>query len=336
MPEIQIARWRENKLFCYSITYDDGWVETLGFAWRLHRQYHIPGHVDVLPGMLGRLTGDMAAGFLQSLWNLQKYVGREHLHALRRDGWTVGCQFPPAAGDARDGRVQVLADLRHALETAVDCPVRCLAFYDATSAPDWADAAGRAGFEWLFTLHDALNDPDDASPIVKRSPLYHCGALPNHLANDPYRLLALARDRGAWVADVVRLVDRFPRDATRDCTPAELQARFEAVHAIGGGEVWVDTPATIADYRAVRANARIDDVVCSAAQIAFSLALSNSRATVPSLTLVCMLDDGWRSPRARTDRGESTALRHIGDGSHWLYECPAIDGIRVTITEALS
>ena len=90
MPDICLAAWKENKRFAYSITYDEGFVETLGFAWRLHRQYGIPGHINVYPERLGELTGDMSDGFLQSLWNLQKFAEPGHLQFLLHEGWTVG------------------------------------------------------------------------------------------------------------------------------------------------------------------------------------------------------------------------------------------------------
>ena len=336
MAEIGIARWKGNKRFCYSITYDDGLAETLGFAWRLHRQYNIPGHINVSPTMLGKLTGDMSAGFLQSLWNLQKFAAPEHLQFLQSEGWTVGCQFPidSANSVAPHKRVEYLEEQRRALEGAIGSPVRCLAFQDATSAPDWQDAACRAGFDWLLTLHDALNDPDDAATIIKRSPLYHLGAAPNHLANDPYRLLALARDRSAWVVDVVRLVDRFPRDPTRDCTPAELAARFKALEKIGAQDVWIATPETIADYRARRLASHIKDVSVSPQQVAFTLASSRSFSIPVSLTLIFRPDSEWRAPQAQTSDHMPIALRRSGDGALWIFECPAVDGIRVTITEA--
>jgi hypothetical protein len=257
MPDIRLANWKGNKRFAYSITYDEGLVETLGFAWRLHRQYDIPGHINVYPERLGKLTGDMSAGFLQSLWNLQKFAEPEHLQFLLRQGWSVGLQHRL---DNPNMSVEYLVQQRAALETAIDCPVRCLAFNDATSATKLCDVAEQAGFQWQFTMYDALNDVDDSSSIIKRAPLYHLGPTPNHLANDPYRLLALARDRGAWVVDVVRLVDRYPQDSTRDCTPAELEARFKAVRKIGGEDVWVATPEEIAEYRARRLQTRIQEL----------------------------------------------------------------------------
>jgi hypothetical protein len=145
-----------------------------------------------------------------------------------------------------------LTQQRLKLENAIGHSVQSLAFGDATSATKLRDVAVQAGFKWQFTLYDALNDADDSSSVIKRAPLYHLGPTPNHLANDPYRLLALARDRGAWVVDVVRLVDRYPQDSTRDCTPAELEARFKAVRKIGGDEVWLASPEEIAEYRAQR------------------------------------------------------------------------------------
>ncbi len=327
MPNIRIAPWKENKRFAYSITYDEGLVETLGFAWRLHRQYGIPGQINVYPEMLGKLTGDLSAGFLQSLWNLQKFAEPEHLQFLLREGWRVGCQ---SKLDNPNAPAESLIQQRLELENAIGHPVRCLAFNDATSATKWRDVAEQAGFAWQFTLHDALNDADDSSTVIKRAPLYHLGPTPNHLANDPYRLLALVRDRGAWVVDVVRLVDRYPQDPTRDCTPAELEKRFQAVRKIGAENIWVAPPEIIADYRALRLRTRFADIAITREQVAFTLAVSGARALQP-LTWLCDLDPVWRAPHALMSDGNAIPLQRTADNAAWMFDCPPADQARITM-----
>lgn len=327
MPDIRIATWKAHKRFAYSITYDEGLVETLGFAWRLHRQFGIPGQIHVYPEMLGKLTGDGSAGFLQSLWNLQKFAEPEHLQFLLREGWRVGCQFklenPPAS--ARD-----LAQHRRELENALGSPVQCLAFNDATAAAKWRAVAEQAGFAWQFTLYDALNDANDSSAVIKRAPLYHQGPTPNHLATDPYRLLALARDRGAWVVDVVRLVDRYPQDSTRDCTPTELEKRFQAVRKIGAENIWIAPPEIIAGYRALRLQTRITDMTATQDRVTWTLAVSGAHLPQP-LTWVCDLGPAWRAPHARVNDDASIALQRTADNAAWQFDCPPADQARITI-----
>jgi hypothetical protein len=338
MPEtnspVRIAPWKDNKRFAYSVTYDEGLVEILGFAWRLHRDHGIPGHISAVPSLLGKLEGDMSAGFLQSLWNLRKFAEPEHLQFLVSQGWTVGCQFAPGkdGGTVRGGPAGFLQEQRALLEAAVGCPVRSLAFADATYAAIWQEAAVEAGFDWLFTLFDALNAPDDPARIVRRSPLYHRGPLPNRLANDPYRLLALARDRGAWVVDVVRLVDRYIQDSSRDCTPAELEARFNAVHTIGQGNVWLASPVAVADYRFLRWSSRLEDILIGPRHLDLTLRVSRADQSSSSLTLVVQANPAWRSPQAQFNTGAQAELK-CAAGEDWLLDCPAIDGLKITIVD---
>ena len=36
---VRIAPWKDGNRFAYSITYDEGLIETAGFAWLIHREY---------------------------------------------------------------------------------------------------------------------------------------------------------------------------------------------------------------------------------------------------------------------------------------------------------
>jgi len=226
---VQIAQWKDDKRFAYSITYDEGLVETLGFARRIHHRYGIPGHINAFPEMLGKLVGDTSAGFLQSLWNLQKYADPEHLQFMISEGWSIGCQISSSGDDNQAPTAVSLLEMRLSLEAAIGCSVRSSAFSDYKYCEIAQDAAQEAGFHWLYTLYDSLNTTNEDVSIIKRSPLYHQSPVPLQLGNDPFRLLALGRDQGGWVVDVVRRVDLHPLDASRDCTPSELEARFKAL-----------------------------------------------------------------------------------------------------------
>jgi hypothetical protein len=329
---VRIAPWKNGKRFAYSITYDEGRVEILGFAWRIHRDYRIPGHVNVFPRMLGKLLGDTSAGFLQSLWNLQKYAEPEHLRFLIGEGWSIGCQF--SVNDNQSHTAYSLRRMRLCLAEAISCPVRSLAFGDATSWKTCRNLAQEAGFRWLFTIYDDLNPADEDSGVINRSPLYHRGPKPRRLANDPYRLLALGQDRGGWIVDMVRLVDRYPLDPTRDCTPAELEARFKAVHKIGAGRVWIASPEAVAGYRALRLSTQIQNCVATSQKITYTLAL-NASDHLPvegELTFVAHLRSAWESPRAIVG-GSIVQLEPGSEPGSWLFTHRVIDGLQVAITD---
>ncbi len=196
-PTIEIAPWLDDRRFAYSITYDEGLVEILGFAWRLQRDFGIPGHINAFGDRLGRLEGDTSAGFLQSLWNLRKYAEAGQLHDLHAEGWSLGCQYDGGPGTTQDAAT--LSADRQALEDCLGCEVASLAFTDGTTWQANAAAARAAGYRWLMPLYDDLNPAGLADDVIRRSPLYHRGPAPNRLANDPYRLLA-RRSRYAWLA----------------------------------------------------------------------------------------------------------------------------------------
>jgi hypothetical protein len=328
---VTVSLWKDGKRFAYSITYDEGLIETAGFAWLIHTDYGIPGHINVFPEMLGKLVGDSSAGFLQSLWNLRKYAEPEQLQFLLSKEWTVGCQF---SSEKKEHTADSLLQARLSLEKAVTSSVRTLAFDDFKACEANQHPAQEADFRWLFTLYDDLNAANENTHIIKRSPLYHRGPAPIRLANDPYRLLALARDQSGWVVDVVRLVDRYPLDPARDCTPAELETRFKAVRRIGEGGVWTASPETVAGYRALRLSTEIQDTISTPQQITYKLAVTNQDdpSTSGELTFVANLDSSWKSPVVTVGK-EAVPLEPGPDPGTWVFTHQVTDGLQVQVVD---
>lgn len=311
-PALEIAPWPDDRRFAYSITYDEGLVETLGFAWRLQRDYGFPGHINVFGSRLGRLEGDTSAGFLQSLWNLRKYAEAEQLAALLAEGWSLGCQYDEAPG-SRD--VAALAAARQTLADALGCAVNSLACAAGTSWQDAADAARSAGFRWLMPVYDDLNPANDVDDVIRRSPLYHLGPAPNRLAADPYRLLAQAADTRGWQVDVVRLVDRYPVDPARDCTPAELERRFRAVREIGAGRAWLADPETVAAYRTGRAATQVLPETAGRTEASWAV---RAAPGPDALTFLVTLDPRWQTPRANVG-STPVDLQPAGEPGRWCF-----------------
>jgi hypothetical protein len=329
VPAVEVAPWLDDRRFAYSITYDEGLVEILGFAWRLHRDFGFPGHINAFPGRLGRLEGDASAGFLQSLWNLRKYAEAGQLRDLHAEGWSAGCQYGGGSGTVAD--TATLTAERQELSERLECDVTFLAF---EAGPSWqanAEAAREAGYRWLMPVYDDLNPAGESGAVIRRSPLYHRGPAPNRLANDPYRLLARAADERGWQVDVVRLVDRYPADAARDCTPAELERRFRAVQEIGEGSVWLANPETVAAYRAGRAATRLEPAPAEQTGAAWIVRGTPSPVT---LTFLVTLDPRWRSPRAGVD-GTPVDLRPHPDGGRgcWMVNAQVQAGQRLRVAQ---
>jgi hypothetical protein len=337
MPEpvsnVSIANWKYGKHFAYSITYDEGLIETIGFAWRIHREYAIPGHINVFPHMLGKLVGDTSAGFLQSLWNLQKYAEAPQLQFLLGDGWSIGCQF---SSDALEPSVDSLSRTRLEAEELLGIRIHTLAFSDFKTCQAHRAVGRQAGFRWLLACYDDLNACDEPTDIIKRSPLYHRGPAPVRFAFDPYRLLALGRDRGGWVVDVVRLVDRYPSDPARDCTPTELARRFQAVREIGADRAWAAPPEAVAAYRDLRRSTRIQAYVAGDQAISYRLSVADQmsyRGEDPAwneLTFVVCVDPGWGAPRPMLGN-EAVPVQAGSQPGTWLFTHRVADGVQVRI-----
>ncbi len=325
MPlKIEIAPWLDDRRFAYSITYDEGLVEILGFAWRLQRDFGIPGHINAFGSRLGRLEGDSSAGFLQSLWNLRKYAEAGQLRDLHAEDWSLGCQYGGEWVTAQDAAA--LAADRQELEDCLGCEVISLAFADGTTWQANAAAARAAGYRWLMPLYDDLNPAGLADDVIRRSPLYHRGPAPSRLANDPYRLLARAADTRGWQVDVVRLVDRYPVDPARDCTPAELERRFRAVREIGAGMVWLANPETVAAYRAGRAATRLEPEIAGCTEAAWAV-----RTAAPTvLTFLVTLDPWWRAPRASVGT-DAVDLQPAGEPGRWRFSAQVSTGQRLRV-----
>jgi hypothetical protein len=272
--------------------------------------------------MLGKLVGDTSAGFLQSLWNLQKYAEPEQLQFLLREGWTIGCQFHS------DGRDTVRLDLEKMLAS----PIRSLAFPDFRTCQANQKVAQQAGFRWLLACYDDLNARDEHSHIVKRSPLYHRGPAPVRFAYDPYRLLASGWDRGGWVVDVVRLVDRYPLDPARDCTPAELERRFKAVREIGGDQVWTASPEAVAAYRALRLSTQVRGYTRTDRELSYTLTVTDRDVFRPWDELTFVADPGtsWGVPRLMV--GDTALPLQPGlEPGTWLFTHQVADGLQVRL-----
>ena len=329
-PTIEIAPWLDDRRFAYSITYDEGLVEILGFAWRLQRDFGIPGHINAFGSRLGWLEGDTSAGFLQSLWNLRKYAEAGQLRDLHAEGWSLGCQY----GGGQGGQdAAVLAADRQGLEDCLGSEVASLAFADGTTWQANAEAARAAGYRWLMPVYDDLNPADQADDVIRRSPLYHRGPAPNRLANDPYRLLARAADTRGWQVDVVRLVDRYPTNPIRDCTPAELEHRFRAVREIGAGSVWLANPETVAAYRAGRTAIRLEPVMAGRTEAAWTVRQAAGRkAASTALTFLVTLDPQWQAPRAYVG-AVPVALQPAGETGRWRFTAQTVTGQRLRVVQ---
>ena len=53
--KIIVCNWKYGKDWVYSITYDEGLVDLHKFAIPMHKEFGIPGHVEMVAGQLGEI-----------------------------------------------------------------------------------------------------------------------------------------------------------------------------------------------------------------------------------------------------------------------------------------
>jgi len=80
-----ICDWLDDKSFAYSIAYDEAFIECITEALPIHKDFHFPGHVNVVVGQIGAPRNC----FLSSL-NGHWHMGLEHIRMLMDEGWGVG------------------------------------------------------------------------------------------------------------------------------------------------------------------------------------------------------------------------------------------------------
>ena len=127
----------------------------------------------------------------------------------------------------------------------------------------------------------------------------------------------------------MRLVDRYPADAARDCTPAELERRFSAVMEIGAGNAWLTNPEAAASYRAGRRTTRLEAEPPGLCELAWKVCAAPFAVT---LTYVLTLKPEWRAPRAFVAGRQIDLRRHVaGRPDQWLMNAELSQGQRVRV-----
>lgn len=81
-PGVSICRWLNDAPFAYSMTYDEGTVDTMANALPVHEQFGFPGHVDVVAGQLGERRHALSSSL-----NDYMHMSAEQLKELLQRGW---------------------------------------------------------------------------------------------------------------------------------------------------------------------------------------------------------------------------------------------------------
>ncbi|MBU0714896.1 MAG: polysaccharide deacetylase family protein [Verrucomicrobia bacterium] len=259
-------KWKNNKKWVYSITYDEGCELLLKHALPVHRRYGIPGHVALVASQVGvprNVPGSSLDGMM--------ILSREELTMLAREGWGVSCHGMTHAGINADNARYEVVEARRVLEQTLQRPVPLFCVpNNNNSYPAALAVAAEAGYTAIMTITDMVNLPtgmkrvhpfaaNPADPLADKrvSELLNLGRVPLHTEYpppfyskfDPYKRIHQAIDAGGWIIDYCHCPT--PGKAIhpwKDCTLEQLEERFATVCRIGGNDVWLAEPNEVVEY----------------------------------------------------------------------------------------
>lgn len=225
----------------------------------VHQEFDIPGHVDVVPGQLGR----QRTAWRSSL-NDYVHMSADELRFLIDRGWGVGNHswshyvYPTQAG--LDLYREVVWS-KYRLEDMIDHPVRIFTIpNDTHNYPPVIDlvkkhylacayiegAPNREGFD-LYKIGNFMV----AAGHIRPRPGW-----PTELLTENLSLPFLS---GSWLYETSHLVMWNVPQAHKCSTPESLTSRFEKLKEISDGRMWAATPDDVIDYVLMRRNLEIGD-----------------------------------------------------------------------------
>ncbi len=253
-PTVTTCTWPGDAPFAYSMTYDEGTVDTLANALPVHEKFGFPGHVDVVAGQLGKKRRAYGSSL-----NNYVHMGVEELRFLLDKGWGVGnhswSHYVHPVQPGLDLWREVVWS-KYRLEDALDHPVR------------------------IFTIPNDKHNYEPVLPLVRRHYLacaYIDGG-PNRADFDLYKIgnfmvasgtIAAAYDwkkelltenlaadflDGCWLYETSHLVMWDVPQPHKCITPEDLTKRFAKLVEVSGGALWAATPDDVVDYVLLRRN----------------------------------------------------------------------------------
>jgi peptidoglycan/xylan/chitin deacetylase (PgdA/CDA1 family) len=269
-PRVEVAPWKHDAPFVYSITYDEATLDVLVNVYPLHQEYGIPGHVCAVSGYLGseRLRRGTS---MRDVFHLSAV----QLRFLMARGWTVSSHshsHPPTNQEGLDLDLEVRVS-REELEAALGAPVRLFTHWnDLRLRERILPLARQAGYLGALSIGYPLNPPEFDAWDIGRGTLGRDleGWLQEPLAT-VYRhtrdafpgQLTRAATQGRWLVDLTHIVaERLPPACppslwNRCVTPAILAARLAEVRALWGDRVWAAVPEEVLDYARLRRAASV-------------------------------------------------------------------------------
>ena len=270
-PEIEIAPWKHDAPFVYSLTYDEGTIDAIVNSYPIHQQYDMPGHICQVTGYLGTQRLERGTRMRQVF-----HMSAEQLRFLIDRGWTVSSHSHTHCSTDQQG-IDLDLEVRISkleLEKALGCPVRLFAYWnDLRLADQILPKVQQADYWGILGINYPLNSPDFDRWHIGRGTLgrdmdmwlessiqemyHHCqDVFPGRMTRE--------NTRGQWLIDITHLVvDRLPQACpdslwNRCVTPAILDARLREVREVWGDDVWCAVPEDVLEYTLPRRAASLN------------------------------------------------------------------------------
>ena len=338
-PQVRICIWPEDAPFAYSMTYDEGTVDTLANALPVHQEFGFPGHVDVVAGQLGQQRHAYGSSL-----NEYMHMSVEELKFLLERGWGVGNHswshyvYPTQPG--LDLWREVVWS-KYRLEDTLDCPVRIFAIpndkynYDPVIdlvkqhylACAYIDGGPNRGDFDLYKIGNFMV----ASGKISDAYDWKDGLLTDNL--DPAFL------DGTWLYETTHLVMWNVPQSRKCITPQDLTRRFEKLRDISGGRLWAAKPDDVIDYVLLRRVLSVSVIEADADGVQFEIAgqwpmgVINSRLSfrVVGLHSVGEPQVEFVSTAPRGGRLRSNVYSVARDGDDWIVTADAVPGAIIRV-----
>ncbi len=268
---VAICTWKYDAPFAYSMTYDEGTVDTLANALPVHQAFGFPGHVDVLPGQLGRKREAWASSLNEFL-----HMSVEELKYLISQGWGVGnhswSHYVHPTHPGLDLFREVVWS-KYRLEDDLDHPVRIFTIpNDTHNYPPVIDMVKQHYLACAYIEGGPNRGDFDlykiGNGVVAVGGFRPRPGWPEEMKTENLTLEFL---QGSWVYETSHLCMWNVPQAHKCVTPEYMTERFQKLTDLSDGKLWAATPDDVVDYELLKRNLRIENVKQEGGSLAFDV-----------------------------------------------------------------